>query len=105
LFIFNVQDNTDEDMMMEWYHLEEQTTYPVFNKDSFVQYQKGLCGGRRSNTTAQSAANSVEYFFTYKLYPQQSLCDIILNKANIRDYVDHLARYMLALRLRRGWCG
>jgi len=92
LFIFNVQDNTDEDMLMESYHLEEQTTNPVFNKDNFVQYLKGLCGGRRSDTTAQSAANSVQYFFTYKPYPQRSLCDIILNKTNIRDYVDHLEK-------------
>ena len=51
-----------------------------------------LCGGKRSEGTAQSAAKSVYYFFTYKQYSQGSLHDIILNKTNIRDYVHHLEK-------------
>jgi len=63
-----------------------------FDTESFVEYLTSPCGGRRSPRTAQSAAKSVHYYFTYKQYSQPTLSDILLSRTNIKDVVHHIEK-------------
>ena len=63
-----------------------------FDTESFVEYLTSPCGGRQSPRTAQSAAKSVYYYFTYKQYSQPTLSDILLSRTNIKDVVHHIEK-------------
>ena len=45
---------------------------------------------RRKLAGAKAVATSVKYLLGYKKYIQQTTKDIIMNKANIRAYINHL---------------
>ncbi|XP_065919567.1 uncharacterized protein [Dysidea avara] len=78
----------DELLLVEQYHLG--TCFATdFCQDSFFEY---LTSEGRNPDTAKTAARSVNYFFTYKQYMQKTPLNIILNKANIREYINHLQK-------------
>ena len=59
-----------------------------------MAYLTGLAGGSRSLSVAKSICNDVAYFFSYKKYKNLSPLQIILDKQNLRDYMDHLQKVM-----------
>jgi len=76
-------------MLVDQYDKQCETT---FDAEGFVEHLMSPCGGRRSPRTAQSAAKSVHYFFSYKQYSQPELINILLSRANIKDFVHHLEK-------------
>lgn len=71
-----------------------QKQQKVFDTNKFMVYLTGLAGGSRSMSVAKSICNDVDYFFSYKKYQDMSPLQIILNKQNLRDYMDHLQKVM-----------
>jgi len=78
-------------LLVEEYHLGKRFE-TEFSEDGFIEFLTSACGNERNPRTAKSAASSINYFFTYKEYAQKTLLDVILNKTNIRDYINHLQR-------------
>ena len=72
---------------MEQYNLGNSHTTGSFSEEDFVQHLTS-CG--RKLAGAKAAAKSVKYFLGYTKYTQQTTKDIIMNKANIRAYINHL---------------
>ena len=71
-----------------------QRKHKAFDSNKFMLYLTGLAGGSRSLSVAKSICNDVTYFFSYKKYKDVLPLQIILNKQNLRDYMDHLQKVL-----------
>jgi len=82
----------DDEALVDQYHLRKCTNTFNFNEKGFAEYLMSDAGRGLGEIGANAAAKSLHYFFSYRPYSQKTQLDVILNKTNIRNYVDHLKK-------------
>jgi len=81
---------TDDEALVDQYHLRKCTNTFNFNEKGFAEYLMSDAGRGLGEIGANTAAKSLHYFFSYRPYSQKT--QLILNKTNIRNYVNHLKK-------------